>query len=505
MAKIIKDNWGEILFSIALFVIFISFPVQTHTYDGLVYLGDVTSGQLSRLFHPHHVLYSPLCFLFWQLSKAFSASIEPLQVMRFLGALASVFTCFFVRHTLLIWRIEKTLSWLLSIFAVLTYGPWRFTSISEPYALHIMLVSALFFAASRIGATEDKETSSVGFVTLAVLATLNMQTAFLFIPSALLLAFWPLGQKRRAIKTFILYALLTGASYLICGLLATKSLSALPAWFGKYAIDQRWWNPAAHKLVIALFAASDVFWGRPEVSSLLRVLCSIASLPLFLFIFKFLRHSLKISPIQIRAIAFALLAQFGLYYQFDAGSPCYWTIVPMLTVLLLAIPLSMASKDWKRIVVLNLAILVLLTMTSVFLIEIRPQSSKANYRPYYRAKHIEKIVGSDTLWVHGGNLDEQVFLFFTPMKIRSIHDHLLAKQSVELSTRLTRLREILLDDLKNGNVYIYCDLYNGAWSGILGLDNKLISPIKISSIFGNLKVTAVKRGKKTMLWKVQKP
>jgi len=94
-----------------LFIFFGFLFLYTHTYDfhfdGIIYAGDVEREQLSRMFHPNHLLYSPLGWLWWKIESLFGnpRSIFSLQRMNaFLGALAVAIFFLASRRELGTWR-----------------------------------------------------------------------------------------------------------------------------------------------------------------------------------------------------------------------------------------------------------------------------------------------------------------------------------------------------------------------------------------------------------------
>ena len=486
----------QLLIFILLFGLYANWPLHTYTFDSLTYVLDVQSGQLQKMLHPHHLLYSPLSFVLWRAGQIFDSSLHPLPVMQLIGAFSLALAWLILFKLLLYWKIEFFVGLTASLLAVLTYGPWRFATITEPYALHILLVLLMFLLASQ------KRNNAL--VVTAVLATLNMQTAFLFLPSALILAFWESNERLRDVaKSLIAYAVTCLTMYLFFGYIAMGSLSALPAWFGKYAVDQRWWDPSLVKFITALFAASDGVFGLATPPSLWRTLSWISMSSLIVVAAYFLREWLKEQTQLTYAAALALFLQFAFYYQFDAGSPCYWTIVPALSALLLSGPLSIAASRRKGLTYALMAFTLLIGVLTVFTHEIIPQSKSSAYVPYQLAKSVKPIVGKGTLWMLGGNVNERVFRVFTSLSIRSLHDILLRGKGTNVQN-LSLLKTKIEADIEKGPVFVFGDLFKGSFSGIVGLDNALIPPKDIAQAFAGFNLKPVSIEGRVYIWQLVK-
>jgi len=543
-----------LLAAVALFALYAFLPVQTHTYDSLTYVLDVQSGQWDRLFHPHHPLYSPLCWLAWKTVSVVSPAIHPLAVMRVLNsaAAAAAALCLFYCLLLLTDTYRNVLSChpfdrrgpggschdgthqgsrseaerpalvhpivppadcvrdgriplaaALTLLASLSYGPWRFATVTEPYAFHLLGLCGLVCAAAHLRRRPPSTGGAVFLAAIATLATLNLQSAALALPSALYLAWGQRPSGRRAmliaLATFVLAA---GLCYLLCGLAATGgSPSDIPRWSARYALDRRWWNPALDKLPVALFAATDTFVGLAETPSVLATLAWTALVGLVVLAAQSLRPALQRSSPAVVAPALFLTLHTLFYYQLDAGSPCYWTPVPAVLALL-AGPL-LAPSEHPRLVTGILAILLLTAPATVLRDHILPESSVTAYRPYAVARALTTAVGSTgTLWVLGGGLDEMVFRVFTPMTVRSVHDGLLAERRGPLDERLAALRTRFAADLAAGPVFVYEDLYDGAPQAIEHVDGTMVDGNRVATIWaGHRLVPALGRPGAVALWR----
>ena len=448
------------------------------------------------MLHPHHMLYSPASFVLWQLGRLVDGSLHPLPVMQLFGALSFALAWFLLFRLMIHWEIDSTVGLAASLLAVLTYGPFRFATITEPYALHVLLVLLMFLLASH------KRT--VALVTASVLATLNMQTAFLFFPSALILAFGDDKERIRNItKSVVAYAIICLILYLFFGYLAMGSLSALPAWFGKYAVDHRWWDPSPVKLITAILAASDCVFGLATAPSIWRTISWVLMTSVIVVSIYFLRDWHKKHRQLACASALALFLQFAFYYQFDAGSPCYWTIVPTLIALLLSGPLTIAASRSKWLTYSLLLFTLFIGVFTVFTHEIIPQSKSTSYVPYQLAKSVTTIVDKGTLWMIGGNVNERVFKVFTPLSIQSVHDILLRGEGTKMQN-LSLLKSTIKTDLQKGNVFVFGDLFTGSFKGIVGLDNVLISPKEIAQAFAGFHLKPVPIDGRVYLWQLVK-
>src|SRR5690349_19570194 len=85
------SSWLPPLALVALaLALYLATRSQVHTFDALSYIRDVDQ-RAGFFFHPHHLLYSPTGWLFWQLWRrlGYTGDAElPLQVLNNLaGAL----------------------------------------------------------------------------------------------------------------------------------------------------------------------------------------------------------------------------------------------------------------------------------------------------------------------------------------------------------------------------------------------------------------------------------
>lgn len=220
---------------------------DVHTFDALSYIRDVDQ-RAGFFFHPHHLLYSPTGWLFWQSWRLFGydgGSELALKVLNsIVGAACGVGLYRLVLRLSGVWWAAATAAGLL----LFNYGAWYFSVEVEVYLL--ALIWLLLALALLIELVTRPRLRTAPLLGLALgLAALYHQTNGLLVPvivAAFLLS--PLGWRERITRLVLCGALAGGIVALGYGLVGFgyngyRSLGQLREWMF-FFIETGWWGHA---------------------------------------------------------------------------------------------------------------------------------------------------------------------------------------------------------------------------------------------------------------------
>lgn len=235
--------------ALALLALAVFLPTlsDVHTFDALSYIRDVDQ-RAGFFFHPHHLLYSPTGWLFWQIWRVFGYDGGSELALKVLNSLVSA-ACGFGLYRLTL-RISR--SWWAALTAagllLFNYGVWYFSVEVEVYILALVwLLAALALLIELVTQPRTRTAPLLG-VSLG-LAALYHQTNGLLVPvviAGMLLS--PLSWRER-IKRLVISGTIAGGivalGYLLVGFgyNGYRSFSQLREWMF-FFIETGWWGHA---------------------------------------------------------------------------------------------------------------------------------------------------------------------------------------------------------------------------------------------------------------------
>lgn len=160
--------------------LYLSTLSAVHTYDALTYLRDIEQ-QSDFFLHPHHLLYSPTGWLFWQSWRLWGyagTSELPLEVLNTLAAIA----CGLGLYSLTL-RLTRSLGAALIASGIFfcSYANWYFAVEVEVYMLALVWqVAALMLLVELVTMPRPRTAPCLGLV--LGLAALYHQTNGLLVP-----------------------------------------------------------------------------------------------------------------------------------------------------------------------------------------------------------------------------------------------------------------------------------------------------------------------------------
>jgi hypothetical protein len=233
--------------AILALAVFLPTLSDVHTFDALSYIRDVDQ-RAGFFFHPHHLLYSPTGWLFWQSWRLFGYDGGSELSLKVLNSLVSA-ACGFGLYRL---TLRLTGSWWAALTAagmlLFNYGVWYFSVEVEVYILALVwLLAALALLIELVTQPRGRTMPLLG-VCLGF-AALYHQTNGLLVPvviAGVLLS--PLSWKARVSSLLVCGAIagsIVGLGYALVGFgyNGYRSLSQLREWMF-FFVETGWWGRA---------------------------------------------------------------------------------------------------------------------------------------------------------------------------------------------------------------------------------------------------------------------
>ncbi len=172
--------FGVGIVALALYLTTLS---DVHTYDALSYIRDVDQ-RAGFFFHPHHLLYSPTGWLFWQTWRLVGYAGNSELPLKVLNSLVGVACALGVYHLV----FDLTRRWWAALTAagllLFNYGFWYFSVEVEVYILALgWLVAALALLIELVTQLRPRTAPLLGLC--LGLAALYHQTNALLVPVVL--------------------------------------------------------------------------------------------------------------------------------------------------------------------------------------------------------------------------------------------------------------------------------------------------------------------------------
>lgn len=220
---------------------------DVHTFDALSYIRDV-DGRTGFFFHPHHLLYSPTGWLFWQSWRIFGYEGNSELALKVLNALVGA-GCGFALYHLIYSLTHKALAAAIAAGVFLfSYATWYFSAEVEVYVL--ALVWQLLAMALMVELVSRPRPRTAPLLGVALgMAALYHQTNGLLVPITMLaVALAPISWQRKLLALVVsgaISAVIVATGYLGIGfgINGYRSLSELRNWMF-FFVETGWWGHA---------------------------------------------------------------------------------------------------------------------------------------------------------------------------------------------------------------------------------------------------------------------
>jgi hypothetical protein len=235
--------------ALALLALAVFLPTlsDVHTFDALSYIRDVDQ-RAGFFFHPHHLLYSPTGWLFWQIWRLFGYDGGSELALKVLNSLVSA-ACGFGLYRL---TLRLSGSWWAALTAagmlLFNYGVWYFSVEVEVYILALVWLLAALALLIELVTQPRRRTAPLLGVCLGF-AALYHQTNGLLVPvviAGVLLS--PLSWRERFLRLLLCGGIAGTIVALGYGLVGFgyngyRSLSQLREWMF-FFVETGWWGRA---------------------------------------------------------------------------------------------------------------------------------------------------------------------------------------------------------------------------------------------------------------------
>lgn len=247
--------------------------------DSIYYINQIDSGQ--ELFHPHHLLYQPLAWMWIAFWRQIGVQTDSLILVSGLNAVFGALTlCVFYSFLRRRLGADRLVSFLGTSLPAFSFAFWYYSGNIEVYIIPLFLLWLGFYmlTADHVPA---KTFLLVGF--LNAIAALIAQMSILF-ATVVFVAAWYSHRRGdcslfKALANYISAAVPTaGIPYLIALLSAAAASSQLSSlfWLTAYAHDSRFWNSLSASAVAKsavgfgqAFVGSHFLFALPNVGSLI--------------------------------------------------------------------------------------------------------------------------------------------------------------------------------------------------------------------------------------------
>ena len=230
--------------ALALYLLTLS---DVHTFDALSYIRDVDQ-RAGFFFHPHHLLYSPTGWLFWQSWRVFGYGGGSELALKVLNSLVGA-ACGFGLYQL-VWQLTHRwwAAFVASGLLLFNYGAWYFSVEVEVYLL--ALIWLIFVLVLLLELMRGPRRRTAPLLGLCVgMAALYHQTNGLLVPVVVLAFALSSLSWRERIKQLIITGAIAGGvvalGYVLVGFgyNGFRSLSRMREWMF-FFVETGWWGHA---------------------------------------------------------------------------------------------------------------------------------------------------------------------------------------------------------------------------------------------------------------------
>jgi len=142
-------NWALIrrqyIISVFFLFIYLFFPTINSVNDAYSYAADIKWGE--EIFHPHHLLYNALGYVFYSIISWLGIHVEVNSFMKMVNALFWALNLFLLARILNLVKIPENKKLLLVAFAGSCFAVMRFSTENETYIIPIFfsLLNSFYF------------------------------------------------------------------------------------------------------------------------------------------------------------------------------------------------------------------------------------------------------------------------------------------------------------------------------------------------------------------------
>lgn len=388
-----------------------------------------------NLWHPHHLIFTPLALALFHLLKLFGYAGRLYGAMTALDALLGAAGFLLAYRTLRRSSVERGLALAGALALAFCYGFWSFANNAES----VILATVAPLAAGAL----MPWACSCGFRRWALVALVAGAAVWAHIANVLLFPFvaaaFLFGKPKRwlggVVALAALFALPAVAGYAVVGfgLLKLPSFAALQAWVVGGPGHESYTTFALKNIILDLYAFGrcvvGIRWlkdamldgwttGRVAVAALNGVAVLAFAAAFLLALARVFRQP----PARRRGwLALALLAPYALYFTFrDAGAYDRWVIQLAAVILFIYATLGVTAGRWKRALLGALPVCLFLAN---FIGSAYPESREDNnehvafVRFLGRYVHADDVVITSGLGGPGAGLYAEYFLGAKPLTI----------------------------------------------------------------------------------------
>lgn len=324
---------------------------RQYSFDAIAYAWQIEqfglTGKAGFLFHPHHLLFNLVGFLWWRLiggAPGFQRALAAQQMLSAVAGGAAVALCYVAARQA---TGSRLLALALALLIATGLGLWMIATDGGIYALGLALCAAALWLAMRL--LEKPGTRlAIALGAVAAAAALIHQMHFLLAPAVaaapLLGARTQRQQVRLSLATLGTYAALLSGTYLLAAKAqGCEDAAAIWRWLTLYGQDGRWWDfHIARNLGLDLHALIRAFTADPGgLLARLEALGRTSFIPIAAGLAALLLLATYYRGRQLLLCVLWLIPYAAFFTVWVPGYPSYW--VPMAFGLLLVAALLLES------------------------------------------------------------------------------------------------------------------------------------------------------------------
>lgn len=363
---------------LSCFALYLWTLTAAYTFDSVAYATQIhkyaATGKSGWLFHPHHLLYSPLGYCAWQFFRLAGMQTDPLRSLQYMNAFAGAVGAVLIFVTLrrdglaVQQRTDGqtagtgTLPALAtSVAAATAYGYWVCATdgrVTVPALAALIAVVGLAWGMLR----QPSYPQAIALAAATVIAVLLHQSNGLLISAAVGAVLLSHTQWERRVRLSLAYVATTlagiAAAYVTIGAISGRGrgIRQLQAWMLAYAHDGRWWSldfrDNIHKDLAALthaFFSTESPWGLALSAAVPAGLVAAAILGLMIPIRTVLRGDWQPDGLHRRLMVIELVAlpYAAFFTVWSPGYFVFWLPVAVLLLMYLATCSSALGPRWN--------------------------------------------------------------------------------------------------------------------------------------------------------------
>jgi len=263
-----------------LYVLTLSNVLSVAT-DSISYINEIDRGR--QLFHPHHLLYAPLAYMWIALSRQVGVHVDSIILVSGLNAIfGSLSLCVFYSFLRVRLACDRFTALLGTSLPAFSFAFWYYSGTVEVYIIPLFLLWLAFYALTADHITA-KTFLLVGFLNAVAVLVAEMSVLF---ATVVFLAAWCCYRRgncslSRSLANYIVAAVPTVAFPYLGALLyvGRGSFRGSLYWLTLYAHRTRFWNAASTSaLAKAAVGIGQAFIGSHFLFALPRVRLEIGKM-----------------------------------------------------------------------------------------------------------------------------------------------------------------------------------------------------------------------------------